>query len=194
MRIAILAALICGCALTSACSTTQTSLPYDASRAVKVAAPAKAKVEVVSVIDNRKHDANWLGAIRGGYGNPLKTLVTEGPVKDEVKSAFVQGLKARGLTGDGSTYAMRLDVEQFDCNQYVRREAHARIDVSLVDKVSGQTAYRRKAVSDLVTGSLISLDVGVFADVEDLRKVANAALQDAVDQVLNDPAFVTLVR
>jgi len=194
MRIAILAALICGCALTSACSTTQTSLPYDASRAVKVAAPAKAKVEVVSVIDNRKHDANWLGAIRGGYGNPLKTLVTEGPVKDEVKSAFVQGLKARGLTGDGSTYAMRLDVEQFDCNQYVRREAHARIDVSLVDKISGQTAYRRKAVSDLVTGSLISLDVGVFADVEDLRKVANAALQDAVDQVLNDPAFVTLVR
>ncbi len=194
MRIAILAALICGCALTSACSTTQTSLPYDASRAVKVGAPAKAKVEIVSVTDNRKHDANWLGAIRGGYGNPLKTLVTEGPVKDEVKSAFAQGLKARGLTGDGSTYAMRLDVEQFDCNQYVRREAHARIDVSLVDKISGQTAYRRKAVSDLVTGSLISLDVGVFADVEDLRKVANAALQDAVDQVLNDPAFVTLVR
>jgi hypothetical protein len=194
MRISILAALICGCVLTSACSTTQTSLPYDASQVAKVGAPAKARVEVASVSDNRKHDANWLGAIRGGYGNPLKTLVTSGPVKDEVKSAFIQGLAARGLTGAGSTYTMHLDVEQFDCNQYVRREAHVRIDVSLMNKISGQMAYRRKAVSDLVTGSLFTLDAGMFADVEDLRKVANAALQEAIDQVLNDPVFVALFR
>lgn len=194
MRFFALALTICGCVLTSACSTTQTSLPYDASRATGIGTPAKAKVEITSVADNRKHGANWLGAIRGGYGNPIKTLETEGPVKDAVKSAFVQGLKARGLTGDGSAYAMTLDVEQFDCNQYVRREAHARINVALVNKASGQTAYQRKAVTDLVQGSLIALDVGLFADVEDLRKVANAALPDAVDQVLNDPAFLTLVR
>lgn len=194
MRISVLALMIFGCVLTSACSTTQTSLPYDASRATNVGAPAKATVEIVAVADNRKHGANWLGAIRGGYGNPIKTLETQGPVKDAVKSAFAQGLKARGLTGDGSAYAMNLDVEQFDCNQYIRREAHARINVSLVNKASGQTAYQRKAVTDLVQGSLIALDVGLFADVEDLRKVANAALQDAVDQVLNDPAFLTLVR
>lgn len=155
---------------------------------------AKAKVEIVAVSDNRKHGANWLGAIRGGYGNPLKTLETDGPVKDTVKLAFVQGLKARGLTGDVSTYAMTLDVEQFDCNQFIRREAHARINVALVNKASGQKAYQRQAVTDLVQGSLITLDMGIFADVEDLRKVANAALQDAVDQVLNDPTFLALVR
>jgi len=46
---------------------------------------------------------------------------------------------------------------------------------------------------DEVTGSVITLDAGIFADVEDLRKVANQVLQEAVDKTLDDPRVTKLL-
>ncbi|MBI2241910.1 MAG: SHOCT domain-containing protein [Magnetospirillum gryphiswaldense] len=188
-------ALVAGGAmlLLAACTTTPTTLSYNPS-AVRQSAPAKASVAVDAITDSRKHDANWLGAIRGGFGNPLKTLVTDVPVKDVVADAFRAGLSARGLNTTNSKYVMSLNVVQFDCNQYVRREAHARIDMVLHDRATGAEAFRKTASADLVVGDLITMDAGIFAEVEDLRKVANDALQQAVDMALDDPAFVRLVR
>ncbi|MDA8229763.1 MAG: hypothetical protein M0006_00320 [Magnetospirillum sp.] len=177
----------------SACGTTPVGLTYDGAKVANAGA-AKNMVEVASVVDHRKDGANWLGAIRGGFGNPLKTLETPVPVRDEVKTAFVDGLKARGLVGPDPRYAMELDIERFDCNQYVRREAHARIGVRVIDTASHQDVYQRDIRADKVTGSLVSLDVGVFASVDDLRTVANDVLQEAVDKTLDDPKFLALVK
>ena len=47
---------------------------------------------------------------------------------------------------------------------------------------------------DTVEGSLVSLDTGVFASVEDLRKVAHKTLQKAIDQTLDDPEFRRAIR
>lgn len=182
-----------GMLLLAACSTTPTTLTYSPA-AVPQAAPAKASVVVDTVTDSRQHDATWLGAIRGGFGNPLKTLVTDAPVKDVVADAFRAGLAARGLNTADSRYVMSLNVVQFDCNQFVRREAHAHIDVVLRERATGVEAFRKTASADLVTGSLVTMDAGIFAEVEDLRKVANDALQQAVDMALDDPVFVRLVR
>ncbi len=85
---------------------------------------------------------------------------------------------------------MQVVISQFDCNQYARREAHVRLHVSLVEFASGQQIYAKDIRVDKVTGSMITLDAGIFADVEDLRKVANQALQEAVDKVLDDPQFI----
>lgn len=38
-------------------------------------------------------------------------------------------------------------------------------------------------------GNLLSVDTGILADVEDLRKVANDTLQQAVDETLDDPTI-----
>lgn len=102
-----------------------------------------------------------------------------------------------GVTVDtvaDSRYVMSLDVVQFDCNQFVSREAHAHIDVVPRERATGAEAFRKTASVDLVVGSLVTMDAGIFAEVEDLRKVANDALQQAVDMALDDPAFVRLVR
>lgn len=184
-KFVVLAAL---CAMAAGCSTTPVGLTYNPAGATLVAPAAGAKVAVGTALDSRGFSDKWLGAIRGGFGQPVKTLETQGPVKDTVRAAFADGLKARGLAGDGP-FLLAVDVRQFDCNQYVRREAHAKFHVGLVRKATGQTEYEHDVAADLVEGSLVSLDTGIFASVDDLRAVANKALQQAVDQALDDPGL-----
>jgi uncharacterized lipoprotein YajG len=169
------------------CETSQVNLTYDPSAAKAVPANAAESVEFVSVTDHRKHAANWLGAIRSGFGNPLKTLETPVPVKDMVAKAYEDGLKARGLFASSKAkYGMKVDVSQFDCNQYARREAHIRFDISLIELQSQKSIYDTVVTVDRVTGSVITFDAGIFASVEDLRKLANETLQEAVDKTLDD--------
>ncbi len=180
----------------SACTSTPVELTYDAGAVTAQPNDQVATVEIVSVSDHRKHDPHWLGAIRGGFGNPLKTLTTAKPVSMVVKDAFEAGLDARGLlAAGGSDYVMRIDVNQFDCNQFARREAHILLYVTLADAQTGQMVYAEDIKIDKVTGSAVTLDAGVFASVDDLRVVANDVLQQAVDRVLDDPAVsAALIR
>ena len=177
------------------CGTTTVNLPYDTSAvASQPSVAASNSVKWVSVSDGRKHASHWLGSIRGGFGNPLKTLNTEVPVKDVVGNAFTTALKARGLLATiGGGYGMEVVVNQFDSNQMVRREAHIRLHVSMVEFASGQQIYAKDIRVNKVTGgmgSLFTFDTGIFAAVEALREVANQVLQEAVDQVLDDPRFI----
>jgi hypothetical protein len=172
----------------SGCSTDTVQLTYDTSAAASQPAATVSSVEILSVSDRRKHDPYWLGAIRGGFGNPLKTLTTDVPVSNVVKNAFTDALKARGLLASTSgVYGMQVVINRFDCNQVARREAHVRLNVSMVELASGRQIYANEVQVDRVTGSVITFDAGIFATVEDLRKLANQALQGAVDQALDDP-------
>ena len=118
----------------------------------------------------------------------MKTLETPVPVKDMVAKAYKDGLEARGMLAPRKAkYGMKVDVSQFDCNQYARREAHIRFDISLTELQTGESVYDTVVTVDRVTGNVITLDAGIFASVEDLRKLANEALQEAVDKTLDDP-------
>ncbi len=174
------------------CSTTTVDLPYsNTANHSQTSSAAISSVKILSVVDRRKHDPHWLGAIRGGFGNPLKTLTTDVPVSTVVERAFTSALDSRGLLATtAGTYGLEVIVDQFDCNQYARREAHVRFTVSLVAFASGQQTYAKNVKVDKVTGSRITLDAGIFADVEDLRVLANEALQEAVDDALDDPQFI----
>ena len=173
------------------CVSTDVTLPYNAAGVSPAPAAAQGSIQVTAVTDRRKHEPNWLGAIRGGMGNPLKTLNTAEPVKDLVKLAYVDGLTARKLlSADSPRYRMAIDVNQFDCNQVGRREAHIRFYVTVSEVGSGKQVYDRLIQVDKVTGSRVTFDAGVFASTEDLRKLANQALQEAVDQTLSDPNLI----
>jgi uncharacterized lipoprotein YajG len=174
----------------AACSTTQVNVPYTANPSIVLATKAKSVVAMGTIADNRKNGPNWLGAIRGGFGNPLKTLETEKPVAEVVKTALEDGLSSvHLLTTHNPKYTLNVDLIRFNCNQYARREAHIDMTVSLVENSSGQTVYTKKIKADKVTGSIITFDAGLFASVDDLRQVANDVLQNAVDQLLSDSAF-----
>lgn len=179
----------------AACGTTAVTLKYDPANVQQAATSAQQSIAIASVMDKRKHDPNWLGAIRGGFGNPLKTLETSMPVKDLVAAAYADGLKARGLlASDTPRYDMRVIVNQYDSNQYVRREAHIRFAITVVDKASGKELFANNIAVDKVDGSLVTLNAGIFAEVEDLRLIANQALQEAVDKTLNDANFTASLK
>lgn len=183
-----------GCCAVAGCTTSQVELPY-AGKGMSGTSPQQAVVNVGVFTDQRKHAANWLGAIRGGYGNPLKTLETPIPVSQVVRNAFVDGLAARGLLSkkDDAPLTLFGAVEQFDCNQVGRREAHARIQVTVVDNRRSEQLFSQVFSRDTVTGSMITLDAGVFASVDDLRQVAATTLNEVVDEALDSSQFLRAV-
>jgi hypothetical protein len=174
----------------TACSSTVVNLPYQGSP-VGQAAAANPVVEMGTVVDQRKNPPHSLGAIRNGFGGALKSLDTGPPVSDVIKTAFEQGLKARGLAAPAGAGRYRIDLRvlKFDCSQYVRREAHAQIELALIGP-DGKVEYTHEIVANEVQGSLLALDTAVFASVEDLRKVANDLLQKTVDEALDDPGLL----
>ncbi|NJO55333.1 MAG: SHOCT domain-containing protein [Rhodospirillales bacterium] len=152
-------------------------------------------VAVGSFQDRRKFDSNYLGAIRGGYGNPLKKLMTPVPVSAVVQQSFADGLKARGLLSQSleAPYTLTGVVEQYDCNQFARREAHAKILVTVTETSSGTTLMEELFERDKVTGSMVTFDAGVFASTEDLRLVAADVLREVVDDALGSVTFRQIV-
>lgn len=166
------------------------------------AAPARPVVAVSDRVVNERRagrdDPTWIGTIRGGYGNPLKQLNADVPVDRVVAQAFADGLEARGLLAPGgrgaAPYSLVVTIHQFDGNQYVRREATADFSAALVERATGREVWRDRQRAYNVDGSLISLSTGVFASVEDLRRVALRTMSEAVDALLDKPAFRAALR
>jgi uncharacterized lipoprotein YajG len=145
---------------------------------------------VGSFTDQRGEPANWLGAIRGGFGNPLKNLESDRPVSALVQAAFADGLRARGVkTDESSPFQISGVIRKLDCNQYVRREANADIEITVIDRASGQTRFSRTYTAANIDGSMLSLSTGIFASVDDLRAVTEKTLREVVDKALDDSAL-----
>jgi len=165
------------------CTTTPVSLdPAQGSDTVGV---GSANVEMGSVTDSRQHGSNWLGAIRGGFGNPLQTHETEEPVSEVVRGQFITGLEQRGMLaqeGEGD-FILEVDIEQLDSNQVMRREAHSRLDVTLIEQGSRTIAYENSVRSSNVEGGAGG---GVFASIEKLEEILTRTLWETIDEALDD--------
>jgi hypothetical protein len=180
-----------------ACGTTTGGLSYDATQS---AAPDPAGAPVISRVvatDARgESDPHWLGTIRGGFGNPLRSVTTDAPVADEVAQGFRQALASRGLLAPpgAGRYNMDVTVVRMDCDQYHRREANADFRVVLTDRRSGRQIYQDEVSSHLVNGSIVTFSTGIFADPQDLRAIAAQAQNQAIDTALGKPAFLAALR
>jgi hypothetical protein len=174
----------------AACTTSRVAVGYKPSGAPAVSS-SQGLVEVGAFADKRGEPSNWLGAIRGGFGNPLKNLESDEPVSDVVTHAFADGLKARGLlaSAGGGRYALSGTIRGLACDQMARREASADLQVVLRDTATGQEVLSKGYKAENIEGSVLSLKTGVFASVEDLRVLIEKTLQQAVDSALDDPAF-----
>jgi uncharacterized lipoprotein YajG len=175
----------------SACSNTVSDLTYTPQVAVQPAAvPAIASV---TAIDQRKEDPTRLATIMGGFGNPLKTLDTAKPVKDEIAAAFTSGLKARGLLAPGAQapYRIELVVRKFDADMLIGRTARIDLSLSVLDS-SGRAVYQ-----DSASGSESEtkfFETGVFADIADLQKLCEIVLNRTVDRMLDNSSFRAAVQ
>ena len=182
--------LILASIVLTACGTTNVGLKYAAPPTVAKAAAAAPPVMVGTFTDQRGEPPTWLGAIRGGFGNPLKNLESDRPVAEIVNPAFADGLRARGVAIDPANARHRLvgTVKKLDCNQVVRREANVEIELRVVDS-AGQTKFTKTYTGTRLDGSLATLSAGVFASVDDLRVTLETTLREVVDQALDDRAL-----
>lgn len=173
------------------CVTRDVGLKYAAPTSATSAGVTAPAVSVGSFVDQRGESPTWLGAIRGGYGNPVKTLDATPSVSSVVQTAFADGLHARGFkaSSDGKAYQVAGVIKKLDCSQYVRREAHAEIEVSVYDGSGGKALFTRTYTADNLEGSLMALNTGYFASVDTLRALAEKTLDQLVDEALDDSAL-----
>jgi hypothetical protein len=183
----------------AACTTRTAPITYSGSAPISTASAPRAgvaEVGVGEVIDARgESDPNWVGAIRGGFGQPVKTVRSEQPVADVVRQAFIDALAAHGLLARSQAprYLLRVIVRQFATTQYARRESNMNWQVALEEPVTGRRLYADTIEVTLIEGSAFSLQTGVFGSTDALLDLGTRAMSQAIDQVLNDPAFAAAI-
>jgi hypothetical protein len=178
------------------CGTTPVKVGYRPEANVNPFPASSARVSAATFVDDRGEPPRWLGAIRGGFGNPLKVLETDETVAVIVQKAFDEGIRARRGSPAQASGALEIrgNIKKLDCSQYVRREAHGVIEVAVVEVATGRERFRRTYTADAVDGSIVSLSTGIFASVDDLRGVAEQVVKQLVDKALDDPSLRDALR
>lgn len=177
----------------AACGATAVNLPYAPTAAIQPA--ARPTVGAITVTDARgEKDPTWLGAIRGGYGNVAASVTTVRPVKDEVEAAFRDALSARGLlaTGAAAPYRFDVTVNRLSCNHYFVGDGQAMFTVALIDVRTNQPVYQDKTEAKVAADSSFTLSTARLVD--NVRVATISAMNQAIDEALNRPAFVAAVQ
>lgn len=189
VRLVVLLPLIIS---TIGCSTHMVSVRYQPTGQIVSNAPGDASVTVGRFSDDRGTDSNWLGAIRGGYGNPLKKLRTDKPTNEMVEAAFADALQARNMLGtkDNSKVTIEGNIVKFDCSYYFNREAHAHLVVKVVLLPSRALIFSRTYKTDNTESGVAA---GIFGDTDHLAAFAQKTLNETIDKVFSDPGFVEAI-
>jgi len=177
----------------SACGTTTGGLRYAPPAQLAPISASTQPVTVVNFVDARDEQATWLGVIRGGFGNHLKTLESTRPAAELVRDAFADGLGARGVKAGAGGLQLGGTVRKLYCDQVVRREANVIVELT-VSAPDGQRRFARTYEANRVEGSALALDTGIFASTEALRLILERTLREVVDQALDDPELRAALR
>ncbi len=158
-----------------------------------ISSKREAVIASVDVIDRRGTDNNWLGAIRGGYGNRLKTLRTSTPTDTAIKSVYESALLENGILSRGvnAPYALSVVVNKFDCSYYFNREAHSHLEVSVIRTSNNKIVLRKNYKSDDIEPGI---GAGIFGSVETLAELAEKSLSNAINKMLIDPEFIAAIE
>lgn len=175
-------------ALLIGCSTTRVGISYNAPVISQTFTNTR-PLEIGSFIDQRGEPATWLGAIRGGYGNPLTNLESNISVSQLVQEAFSTALQARGVAILASAPEIQLSgiVKKLFCNQLIKREADVEIELQLTEISSKKVLFSRTYSATNYENAFFAS--GVFASIEDLRTLTERTLQEVIDKALNDSAI-----
>jgi hypothetical protein len=173
------------------CSTTNTSLRYAPVSPVTADPGAKQVAVVGTITDFRKEeDPRWFGAIRGGFGNPLKKLVGDVPMNQNVAEVLTDALKQRQLLASGNNAVVRIDgtIQVLECNYYFNRDAQAQLTLNIVDARTGAPLYSQ---SQRTNNSEGGVGAGIFGDVNHLAEFMQKTLSQTIDKFFADPAFMS---
>jgi uncharacterized lipoprotein YajG len=178
IRFAVLAAA----AILSGCWTTHFSLKYQPPPKVTPAAAGTPTIMVGTFADMRGYKPNWIGRIRGTFGNSLERLVVDESVATLVQNQFRDGLRARQVTvvDAGAPFEISGVIRKLTSLQYVHVETNVEIEVRLRRVSSGDAIFTRTYSAKAVETA---------RPVQAIRALTEKTLGDVVNQALDDPAF-----
>jgi hypothetical protein len=186
--------LVAGLAiLISGCGTTPVALTYAVPSGGKPTL-ISAGLSVGTFVDQRGEPANWLGSIRGGFGNPLKTLESSVPVSRLVEVAVADALRSRGQTIPAASPSLQVSgaVRKLFCNQVMQREAVVEIELTVHDLSSRAQVFSRSYSATNYESA--GLAAGAFGSVDDLRILTERTLREVIDKALDDTALQLALR
>jgi hypothetical protein len=158
-------------------------------------AAAKPLITAGPFVDGRNIDygEDWLGAIRGGYGNELKRLRTQKPMAVVVQEAFADALRARGVYAEPGQGRLELQgtILKLDCSEYFNLEAHVLFEIRVLAADTKKALFTKQFIADQTEGGF---GAGIFASVETLRLLAERTLREAIDKALDDPSLRTAIQ
>ena len=176
------------------CTTDTLPLAYASTAAPLTAVPASSIASVATNDLRHEDDPGWYGAVRGGFGNPLKKLRTPGPLADTISQAFTAALVQRGLppTADAPD-ALQVTIVKFQSDQMVNRESDITLHLALHRRRDSVILYEDDALIEQQENSNF-VDVGIFGSVEKLQALNGRALSLVIDQLLSKPGFLAALR
>jgi uncharacterized lipoprotein YajG len=187
-RLAALA-LLCAVLGTAGCSTHTMQLKYEPTGELVAPKDVTPVVTVGSIRDDRNEESTWFGAIRGGYGNPLKKLHADQAVSAVVTGALSDALRRRGLLAPSDSATLRIDgtLTEFQCNYYWNRDAHVHLSLSVVDLSSNNVIFTQTYKTDTQESGV---GAGIFGNVDHLAAFTQQTMSQTIDKALADPALL----
>lgn len=170
------------------CSTTDAPLSYSPASPIQPLGPPA--IGAVTATDLRhEDDPGWYGAVRGGFGNPIKVLRTPQPLADTVAAAFRAALAQRGALGSTASapLALRIEIATFLTDQYINRECTIELRLTLRTR-DGTVVYADAPSTDQHEDN-DPFSVGIFGSVEKLRAFDERTLGQLIDRALLKPGF-----
>jgi len=175
-------AALAAAAILSGCWTTHFSLKYQPPAKVTPAAAGTPTIMVGTFADMRGYKPNWIGRIRGTFGNSLEKLVVDESVATLVQTQFRDGLWVRQFPVVDADAASEISgvIRKLSSIQYVHVETNVEIEVRLRRLPSEDTIFTRTYSAKAVETA---------RPVQAIRALTDKTLGDVVNQALDDPAF-----
>jgi hypothetical protein len=139
-------------------------------------------------VDRRDVGPYELGTVRTQLGTPIENLQTRVPVAQIVTNAFGHALQSRKMLSAKSAARFMVTGEVLDlqCNLLVRPYGYAKLRVNVIEAGTGRIVHSAIYAGERQRGAYIP---GSGTPVPILGDLASGALQDAVDQALDDPSM-----
>lgn len=174
----------------SSCQTYQVPITYAEPATIQ---PGPHTIDLGRFIDERDGRGAKLGSIRNEVGIPIKTLTTRKPVAQLIHNAVGYGLKARGMLVDKGKgrYVIGARIREYYVHQLASQEAGCKIQFELFRRGNSRPVFVKTYRSQR---NRRTPKVSYFGDVDEVAEVASSALQDVIDQALDDPEFRKALR
>jgi hypothetical protein len=170
-------------AISSCTTTSQVSLDYVPGTGRTLQGAAEFITQ--PFVDRRDVGPNELGTVRTQLGTPLEKVQTRVPVAQIVTNAFGHALQTRKMLSAKSAarYMVTGEVLDLHCNLLVHPYGYAKLRVNIIEAGTGRIVHSGIYEGERQSRAYVP---GSGTPVPMLGDLASGALQDAVDQALDD--------